>query len=105
MNDAEKRLALLEQMIAKGSTDPFHHYARAMELRALDRAADALQAYEEVAQRFPEYVPTYLMGAQLAKELGRPERARELLQIGMAAAEAQGNDHALSEMSTLLGTL
>ena len=30
------RLALIEQMIAKGSTDPFHFYARAMELRQQD---------------------------------------------------------------------
>ena len=105
MSDAEKRLALLEQMIAKGSKDPFPHYARAMELRSLERTDDALAAYEDVAARFPGYVPTYLMAAQLCKELGKTERARELLGVGIAAAEKAGNDHALSEMQTLLGTL
>mgnify|MGYP000424530199 CR=1 FL=1 len=34
------RLKMIEAMIAKGSEDPFHHYARAMELRSLARSKD-----------------------------------------------------------------
>ena len=32
-----KRLDMFDTMIAKGSQDPFVHYARAMELRSLER--------------------------------------------------------------------
>ncbi|MCA9616729.1 MAG: hypothetical protein KC586_28415, partial [Myxococcales bacterium] len=63
-----KRLALFDQMIAKGSEDPFVHYARAMELRSLGRKEDALEAFDGVAARFPTYVPTYLMAAQVCGE-------------------------------------
>lgn len=103
--DASRRLAMLEQMIAKGTSDPFAHYARAMELRALGRTDDALAAYDDVIARFPHYVPAYLMAGQVAKELGRADRAREVLRRGIETAEKQGNHHALSEMSALLESL
>ena len=64
------RLAMLEQLIESGSTDPFHHYARALELRSRGQLQDALSALSDVSQKFPDYVPTYLMAGQLAEELG-----------------------------------
>ena len=66
-----KRLDMFDTMIAKGSKDPFVHYARAMELRSLERFDDALAAYQQVMQAFPDYVPTYLMAGQVAEQLGR----------------------------------
>jgi len=100
-----ERLALLEEMIAKGSTDPFHHYARAMELRSLDRLEEALAAYREVAERFVDYVPTYLMAAQVAQELDEDEVARDFAQRGLAQAQAKGDGHAASELSAFLDLL
>lgn len=99
------RLTMLEALIAKGSKDPFAHYARAMELRGLARREEALSAFSEVRERFPAYVPAYLMGGQLAAELGRPELARAFLEPGIAVAIAAGDDHAESEMRSALGTL
>ena len=86
-----KRLDMLEQMIAKGSEDPFVHYARAMELRSLERKDEALVAYGEVMGRFPDYVPTYLMAAQLAHELGRDDEALAHCDAGLAKARAAGD--------------
>jgi hypothetical protein len=100
-----KRLEMIEAMIAKGSTDPFHHYARAMELRTLGRKDEALAAFAEVREKFSDYVPTYLMAAQVAIELGRVELAREWLGNGIAAAGRTRDAHALSEMEALLETL
>jgi predicted Zn-dependent protease len=99
------RLELLEQMIARGSDDPFVFYAHAMELRGAGRAADALVAFDRVKDRFPAYVPTYLMAGQLAMELGATDRAHVWLAEGIAAAKAAGDDHALSELSAALSTL
>jgi tetratricopeptide (TPR) repeat protein len=100
-----KRLEMLETVIAKGSADPFVFYARAMELRSLERAEDALGAFREVAARFPAYVPTYLMAAQVAADLARADEARELAQQGIERARSAGDDHALSELTSFLGTL
>jgi hypothetical protein len=100
-----KRLEMLEKLIGGGSRDPFHHYARALELRSLERRAEALEALGGVITAFTDYVPSYLMAAQLAQELGEPARAKTFAEAGVAAAKRAGNDHALSELSALLAGL
>jgi hypothetical protein len=99
------RLEMIEKMIAAGSKEPFHHYARAMELRSLERKDEALAAFGDVRDRFPDYVPTYLMAAQLAQELDRMDDARRWAEDGIAQARAKGDDHALRELTTLHGML
>lgn len=96
-----KRLKMLEDMIAKGSDDPFVWYARAMEFRTNEKEK-ALALFEEVAERFPDYVPTYLIAGQVADELGNTPTATKLLEAGIQKADEQGNDHAKSELSAAL---
>lgn len=93
-----KRLAMFDTMIAKGSEDPFVHYARAMELRSLERLEDALGAFDEIAERFPTYVPTYLMAAQVAEKLGRIEDAEAWCDRGLERAREAGDAHAAGEL-------
>ena len=100
-----KRLDTFDAMIAKGSADPFVHYARAMELRSLERHEDALEAFGGVAERFPAYVPTYLMAAQVAEALGPVDVARGYAERGIAAASAAGDGKALSELRGVLSNL
>jgi tetratricopeptide (TPR) repeat protein len=99
------RLQKLEALIAKNGSDPFAHYARAMELRSLGRADEALEAFAQVRAQFPAYVPNYLLGGQLAAELGRTELARAFLEPGVEAARRAGDEHALSELRTALAAL
>jgi len=100
-----KRLELFDKLIAGGSQDPFHHYARAMELRSTGQAEAALVSFAAACAQFPDYVPSYLMAAQLAQELGQPALARTHASAGVAAATRAGNDHALSELTALLDAL
>src|SRR5690606_3773382 len=100
-----KRLQMLEKLLADGSRDPFHHYARALELRSLGRNAEALAALEGLTGSTPDYVPSYLMAAQLAQELGEPERARALASHGMEAATRAGNAHAHGELEAFRDAL
>lgn len=95
------RLAMLEHMIARGSEDPFHHYARAMEFRSRGQLVDALTAFAAVRSKFPDYVPTYLMGAQVAQELERLDDARGWADEGIERAKRSGDDHAMRELSQL----
>ncbi len=97
-----KRLEMIEGLIAKGSEDPFHWYARAMELRSLGRLEDALTAYGEVREKFGSYVPTYLMAGQVCLELGKNSDARTWLEQGITTAKAEGDAHALSELEAAL---
>ena len=68
--DMSKRLALFDKLLAEGSKDPFHHYARALELRSLGRNDEALAAMVTCTESFPDYVASYLMAAQLAQASG-----------------------------------
>lgn len=96
---------MLEEMIEKGNRDPFVRYARAMELRSARRLEEALAAFREVIESDPEYVPTYLMAAQVATELGLLGEARALLEAGVPRAEAAGDGRAVSELNDALEDL
>lgn len=92
-------------MLAAGSNEAFHWYARAMELRSLGRLEEALGAHEDVREKYPDYVPTYLMAAQIAGELGREDEARDWATRGVGHASAQGETKAASELSAFLDLL
>lgn len=100
-----KRLETLELFLSKGSSDPFHHYAYAMELRSLGRGEEAIAAFDRVIDRFPDYVPSYLMAAQLAGELGLSDKARSYCTRGIEVTERAKDHHSLSELEAFLGTL
>ena len=100
-----KRLETFETLISKGSDDPFVHYARAMELRALGRLEEALVAYAAVAERYPSYVPTYLMAGQVAQMVERRDEAAAWLERGVVAAVAAGDAHAKGELEAALADL
>ena len=100
-----KRLEMLDAMIAKGSTDPFHWYARALELRSLERLDEALDALSQVSEQFANYVPTYLMAAQVATDLERTDEARSFCTQGLTVAEAAGEAKAVQELQAHLDSL
>jgi len=100
----EKRLAMFEQIITKGTDDPFVLYGRAMELRSLERLDESLAAFDEVATRFPDYVPTYLMAGQVAEALGRRDEARSWYDRGLDVSTSR-DPHAHSELTAARGAL
>ena len=100
-----RRLAMLEKRIADGAQDPFLFYARALELRSLGELTRTLEALTEVAKRFSDYVPTYLMAGQVAAELDELDVARDFLQRGLELSEKVGDHHANSEIQAALEAL
>jgi predicted Zn-dependent protease len=100
-----KRLQMLEALIAQGSQDPFVRYARALELRSQGELGQALQALDEVRALHPDYVPTFLMAGQIAAQLGQLARARELYEQGVQVARAARDEHARSELQAALDGL
>jgi predicted Zn-dependent protease len=100
-----KRLAMLEGMVAKGSTDPFAWYALAMEYSNAGRLDDALNTYAKLREQSPTYVPMYLMCGQMLVKAGRKAEGREWLEAGVVTARAAGNTHALSELQSAVEEL
>jgi predicted Zn-dependent protease len=99
-----RRLEFLLGLTQK-SSDPFAWYGLAMEYRSLARPDDAVATFETLRARSPEYVPMYLMCAQVLESQGRREDARAWLLAGSDAARAQGEAHALSELQAALTAL
>lgn len=99
------RLPTLELMASRSTNDPFPHYCLAQEYRSRGRHDDALKTFAQLRERFPAYVPQYLMAAQLLHELGRDLEARDWLAAGIAAARAARDLHAAGELEGMLASL
>lgn len=97
-----KRLALLEKMVADGKADSFARYALAMEYRKEKRPEDALSAFRALRAADPGYLAQYLMAGQLLIEAGRGADARDWLEAGIELAQKTGDAKALSELQDAL---
>jgi predicted Zn-dependent protease len=92
------RLSMLLNMVTTKPGDPFPRYGLAMEYKRLGRPDEAVQAFNELAEHHPKYVPGYLMHGNLLETMGRPADARSVYERGLAVASAAGDDHAESEL-------
>ena len=99
------RRQLLEEFVAQKPADAFSRYGLAMECMNSGDPTAADQHFRALLQNNSEYVPAYLMYAQLLVRESRPAEARTILSSGIAAAEKKGDSHARSEMETLLSEL
>jgi len=97
-----KRLAMLEQMTAKGTADSFAWYALAMEYSGADRIDDALKTFTTLRGADPAYVAQYLMCGTMLSKAGRAAEAQEWLREGISVARGKGDAHALSELESAL---
>jgi Tfp pilus assembly protein PilF len=102
MADQKKtRRELLETFLAQKPDDAFSRYGLAMECLNTGDTAAAESNFRELLQRNADYVPAYLMFAQMLAKESRTDDARDVLNRGIAAASKAGNGHALSEMEAL----
>lgn len=92
------RLSMLLSMVTTKPNDPFPRYGLAMEFKKLGRNDDAVQAFAELAEHHPKYVPGYLMHGNLLESMGRGAEARAVYDRGLEVASAAGDDHAESEL-------
>jgi predicted Zn-dependent protease len=106
MADQKKtRRQLLEAFVAQKPDDAFSRYGLAMECVNTGDTSAAESHFRELLQRNADYVPAYLMFAQMLVKQSRPQDAHEILQQGISAASKAGNGHAQSEMEALLNEL
>jgi len=101
----KSRRELLETFVTQKPDDAFSRYALAMECMNTGDTSCAESNFRELLQRNADYVPAYLMFAQMLAKESRTADAREVLNQGIAVAATAGNGHALSEMEALLNEL
>jgi thioredoxin-like negative regulator of GroEL len=101
----KSRRQMLEEFVAKKPDDAFSRYGLAMECMNGGDPQSADEHFRALLQRNQDYVPAYLMYAQLLVRQSRPDEARGVLSSGIAAADKKGDQHARSEMETLLSEI
>ncbi|MHB8502032.1 MAG: tetratricopeptide repeat protein [Candidatus Acidiferrales bacterium] len=106
MTDQKKtRRQMLEEFVAKKPDDAFSRYGLAIECMNSGDPTAADAHFRALIERNADYIPAYLMYGQLLARESRNDEARQVLSSGMAAAAKKGDDHARSEMETLLSEL
>jgi thioredoxin-like negative regulator of GroEL len=99
------RRQMLEEFVANKPDDSFSRYGLAMECMNGGDPAAADTHFRALLDRNADYIPAYLMYAQLLARESRAAEAKQVLSTGIAAATKKGDQHARSEMETLLGEL
>jgi cytochrome c-type biogenesis protein CcmH/NrfG len=106
MPDQKKtRRQMLEEFVAKKPDDAFSRYGLAMECMNSGDPAAADTHFRTLLDHNADYIPAYLMYAQLLARESRPAEAKQVLSTGIAAATKKGDQHATSEMEALLNDL
>src|SRR5215471_17091357 len=99
MSEPKKtRRQMLEEFVAKKPDDAFSRYGLAMECMNSGDTSAANGHFRTLLERNADYVPAYLMFAQMLSRESRNDEARTVLTTGISAADRTGDQHARSEM-------
>ncbi|GAC1616031.1 MAG: hypothetical protein NVS9B13_00920 [Candidatus Acidiferrum sp.] len=106
MSEQKKtRRQMLEEFVAKNPGDAFSRYGLAMECMNGGDSAAADAQFRALLGLNADYVPAYLMYAQMLARESRTAEAKQVLATGIAAAVKMGDQHARSELEGLLDEL
>ena len=96
---------MLEEFVKENPNDAFARYGLALEhVKAGDTEA-GLREFKTLLEKNPDYTAGYQMAGQTLASAGRTEEAIKMLSEGIACAQRTGNNHAMSEMESLLQEL
>lgn len=99
------RVSMLKEILERNPQDAFARYGLAMEYSNSDHIEEALREFETLLRDHPEYTAGYFMAAQALTRVNRLAEARQMLVNGIACAQRTGNQHARSEMESMLAEL
>ena len=94
-----------KEILAQSPDDAFARYGLAMEYRQRGEGDLALEQFDELQKRHPDYTAGHQMAAQTLLANGKIQEAEQRLQIGIASARRTRNQHALAEMEGMLNDL
>src|SRR5215472_14699006 len=101
----KSRRQMLEEFLAQKPDDAFSRYGLALECMNSGDLAAAEEHFRALIERHAGYIPGHQIYAQFLVNQRRQEEARKVLTAGIEAATKAGNQHARSEMETLLNDL
>ena len=96
---------MLTEILAANPADTFARYGLAMEYSKAGQTERALEEFNALLEKNPDYTPGYFMAAQTLASAGRIDEAKRMLVDGISSARRMGNQHAQSEMTAMLEEL
>ena len=96
------RLKTLQQFLKEDPDDPFTRFALAREHLKEGSVEHALDCFEKLVERSPDYVGTYYHLGKLYEQIGRREDAISTYRRGIEEASKQREAHARSELQSAL---
>ena len=94
------RIDQLIEFLKDTPNDPFLHYAIAQEYNKLEKKQLALEKYQDLVSRFPNYVGTYYHLGKLQIELGFKQEAMTTFETGIKIAQELKEQHSLAELQS-----
>jgi tetratricopeptide (TPR) repeat protein len=95
------RLDKLLEFLRNEPEDEFLQYALATEYLRLNETDKALQYYENLVNKHPDYVGTYYHLGKLYEALNRKPDAINTYEKGMEIARQKRDNHAFSELQAV----
>jgi predicted Zn-dependent protease len=99
------KIAALREILSMDPDNSFARYGIAMELTSQGETVAALEEFDTLLSRNPDYTAGYFMAAQTLAGLGRKDEAIARLKAGIECAAREGNAHARNEMQAMLDDL
>src|ERR1700724_482638 len=95
------RLEKLLEFLKNEPDDPFLKYALATEYVRLNQVDKALEYYENLVNKHPNYSGTYYHLGKLYETLNRKQDALNTYETGMKITREQRDNHAFSELQAV----
>lgn len=99
------RLDQLNEFLKESPEDPFLKYAIAAEYLKQNEEQEALERFEQLIDKHPDYVGTYYHLGKLYEKLDKLELAVITYKSGIDIARKSRNFHALGELQGALSFL
>lgn len=99
------RIATFKSFIEQRPGDPFPRYGLAMEYRNTGRYDHAQKVFDELLDKFPDYMAAYLMAGNNLLDLERKDDARLVYQRGIEVCGRNGDMHTKQELESVLAGL
>ncbi len=102
------RIATFKKFAEQQPDDPFPLYSLAMEYRNQDSFEQAQRRFDELRERFPDYLAAYFHAGANLTALGRKqdsaERYRQGLDVAGKAGDGKAGDELQQALDQLVGT-
>ncbi len=99
------RIATFRKFAEQQPNDPFPLYSLAMEYRNQDNVEEAQPYFDQLRERFPDYLAAYLHAGANLTALRRKQDAVECYGAGLVVAGKAGDGKAREELQQALAEL